>query len=830
MIEHINTYFLLIFIINIKMSQSDFDYGNKPLPIWKNQQRPKKGEQYIDPYFPPNINSLISKKPNGEFVDKIDGPSRADRIPVDNLEWKRVSEIFKGQRYLLFENKIEMADINQGTLGDCYFLASAAALTEFPNLVYKMFKTKGINKEGYFEIIFFIDGQFQVVIVDDYLPVNKQTGQIAFARPNKNELWVCVLEKAWAKINGGYSNIIKGWMRHVLTTFTGFAHTTYTHTSTDPEVLWKAISNADGEQCIMSSSSRKEVENLGLVNSHAYTLEGTVTIQSRGEDVRLVKMRNTWGYKEWKGEWSDGSSRWGPEEKQQLPEHVDKDDGTFYISFEDYYNFFIVTDICFIMYDSHSKSFIIDKEDEIKNGQVFNIYMEEEGMFSVSLIRKMWRFNRELKDVNIPASIVIMKYNPDEENSNKILNSMEGAFDCYEDISITKFLEKGIYIIYVYHDYFHSSANVEDYYVVKFDSPSLFRYKQMQSDDYNSSFRFLKLMMLYALLSTKEQFEAGTNTLSYVNEYKNTGIGHKILYNSSDKYLRYVEDTSTLDNMFMLSPYDIKNNKIETIIPPGGFGVELGMIANSNTKKKAFKLKTSITKIAGVPKDYNNDEDNVTSLNVYPFFNTTVASEEINNIETYYDYTSMSLKKAREILQFQELDMSEMTVDALKEDEDPILMKKILELPELENDNELSWGVKLYTNGRYIGQLNKNNKREGRGAMTSGANCFVGYFFDDYKSGYGVEYDDCNNYNPLYEGNWKGGRKQGKGRAFYKNGDYYEGDFEADKKKGKGKYFFKSGAVWEGDFEDDKMNGEGDYTTAKGAKTKIKYCMGKLEK
>ena len=60
--------------------------------------------------------------------------------------------------------------------------------------------------------------------------------------------------------------------------------------------------------------------------------------------------------------------------------------------------------------------------------------------------------------------------------------------------------------------------------------------------------------------------------------------------------------------------------------------------------------------------------------------------------------------------------------------------------------------------------------------------------------------------------------------------DYYEGDFEADKKKGKGRYYFKSGAVWEGEFEDDKMNGEGEYTTAKGAKTKIKYCMGKLEK
>ena len=47
-----------------------------------------------------------------------------------------------------------MEDIKQGTLGDCYFLTSIATLTEYPNLIYQMFKTKEINSEGYFEIIY----------------------------------------------------------------------------------------------------------------------------------------------------------------------------------------------------------------------------------------------------------------------------------------------------------------------------------------------------------------------------------------------------------------------------------------------------------------------------------------------------------------------------------------------------------------------------------------------------------------------------------------------------------------------------------------------------
>ena len=46
---------------------------------WKNYQPPdinklkKDGKNFVDPTFPPNKNSLTSRKPNGEFVDKARG-------------------------------------------------------------------------------------------------------------------------------------------------------------------------------------------------------------------------------------------------------------------------------------------------------------------------------------------------------------------------------------------------------------------------------------------------------------------------------------------------------------------------------------------------------------------------------------------------------------------------------------------------------------------------------------------------------------------------------------------------------------------------------------
>ena len=56
-------------------------------------------------------------------------------------------------------------------------------------------------------------------------------------------------------------------------------------------------------------------------------------------------MRNPWSEVEWKGDWSDGSYLWTYDLKQKLGLET-KDDGIFFISFEDYAKFFYMTTIC----------------------------------------------------------------------------------------------------------------------------------------------------------------------------------------------------------------------------------------------------------------------------------------------------------------------------------------------------------------------------------------------------------------------------------------------------------------------------------------------------
>ena len=49
------------------------------------------------------------------------------------------------------------------------------------------------------------------------------------------------------------------------------------------------------------------IKNLGLQNFHAYSLIDAHEIYNNGVLVKLLKIRNPWGYFEWKGEWNDKS-------------------------------------------------------------------------------------------------------------------------------------------------------------------------------------------------------------------------------------------------------------------------------------------------------------------------------------------------------------------------------------------------------------------------------------------------------------------------------------------------------------------------------------------
>lgn len=65
----------------------------------------------------------------------------------------------------------------------------------------------------------------------------------------------------------------------------------------------------------------------------------------------MLKIRNPWGNMEWKGTASDSDRRFWERisaEDQLNLGYSNKDDGTFFMLWEDFENFFVIVDICWI--------------------------------------------------------------------------------------------------------------------------------------------------------------------------------------------------------------------------------------------------------------------------------------------------------------------------------------------------------------------------------------------------------------------------------------------------------------------------------------------------
>jgi len=86
------------------------------------------------------------------------------------------------------------------------------------------------------------------VIVDDLFPCYGKYGNYtpAFNHTKSNELWVMILEKAWAKIHGGYMNISAGLTREALRDLTGASAKTYFFSSSSKKnlQLWGKMKEA----------------------------------------------------------------------------------------------------------------------------------------------------------------------------------------------------------------------------------------------------------------------------------------------------------------------------------------------------------------------------------------------------------------------------------------------------------------------------------------------------------------------------------------------------------------------------------------------------------
>lgn len=305
-------------------------------------------QKFVDPQFPPQPSSLLAKQ-----------TAKPEWKP---LVWLRPEQFYQGS-YRLFDNPtkrevegddrlaISPDDIQQGELGDCYFLSSIASLTEWPNRVKKLFISRKVNEFGIYCVKLLLDGEWVAVYLDDFFPCfDPKTGKSgpAFTRGNGNELWVLLLEKAYSKIGGSYEDIEAGLPREALNNLTG-APTKYVFS--DDVNLWNEIVDGERSNFIMTcgtgdSFTQIQEKQIGLIAAHAYSLISAMTIEKDKHTIRLVKLRNPWGAVEWTGNWSDNSPLWTPEIRKQAGFEQSKNDGIFFMDLGDFKKYYGDIQIC----------------------------------------------------------------------------------------------------------------------------------------------------------------------------------------------------------------------------------------------------------------------------------------------------------------------------------------------------------------------------------------------------------------------------------------------------------------------------------------------------
>ena len=230
------------------------------------------------------------------------------------------------------------------------------------------------RSKGLFVLRIYKNFNWIYVVIDERIPIDIKTRAPIFGTcKNQHEMWVALIEKAYAKLHGCYGNLISGYIDEGIQELTGFqpekvlirneATGCFPHKMVEQhyggkEGFWNFLLQRKQDNCLMGCSVKGNGKEgalivdgapTGLILNHAYSILGVMAIEDPGDKrkpLRLLVLRNPWGKGEWTGAWSTGSAemkKYAPlmtRYIKSLPpdEHfdLDADDGIFIMHYSDW--------------------------------------------------------------------------------------------------------------------------------------------------------------------------------------------------------------------------------------------------------------------------------------------------------------------------------------------------------------------------------------------------------------------------------------------------------------------------------------------------------------
>ena len=218
---------------------------------------------------------------------------------VTQLHYNKITELYKTGSVGAVDEKtgIHWNDVSQGGVGDCYFLSAIGAVAKAdPNLLKKLIK--GPFKDGSYEVTLhikedkFFDFQEKrtphtVRVTSEFLV--DSNGNPIYAKAGDQELWVMLLEKAYALLRGkeqtdmahhgkSYDSLEAGWGEEGIEVLTG----------KEASMLWVPnMKKEDVKAQILSALADKRPIATGTIEGPAQGVKAS-KVQAEAAKANLV--------------------------------------------------------------------------------------------------------------------------------------------------------------------------------------------------------------------------------------------------------------------------------------------------------------------------------------------------------------------------------------------------------------------------------------------------------------------------------------------------------------------------------------------------------------
>ena len=344
---------------------------------------------YFDHEFPP-IDESIHSDP--EYLPR-------------NLKcighWRRVKFLFydhslgKKIDFNMDKKIISPEYIEKGDLDNDWLVSVIAALAERPKAIERLFISHGKGDSGFYKMKLCVMSRWSNLCLDDYFPCYP-LGEPIFLNCSKKQLWPMLIEKAFAKLNGGYNRLKKGNCKKAFIDMTGcptftinFDKETINNLTTDNE-LSKLIKQWEKSRAIVLAVTRNQDLNTKK-SERGYGVSKVFRLE------KIIELKNYLGEKQFNHKLSQGSENWTSFLIEQIKPRFDE--GMIYLTYQEFFTLFKGLVVCKL------KKYV---ETAFKGKFV---KLSEQDNKSASLFSSKWFYCLNLKE---PTSITIGIHQQDD--------------------------------------------------------------------------------------------------------------------------------------------------------------------------------------------------------------------------------------------------------------------------------------------------------------------------------------------------------------------------------------------------------------------------------